>query len=376
MFIHEAVAIARDLIAIPSVNPMGKNVSGEIYSEKNIAAYISNFLRSIGVDFQIDDTIPGHPNVIGKIDLGASETLMLEAHMDTVSHENMSIDPFDPKISDGHLFGRGACDTKASIAAYLYAVAESLKRGRKFKRNIVLLFVYDEEYAFSGAQKFASKRPTATFAITGEPTSLDIIHAHKGICRFKITAKGKSSHAALPWLGDNAIYKMASVIKELESYAAELGKIAHPELGSPTMNIGTIDGGETVNTVPSLCTIDIDYRLLPGDNYQSIRSVLDQRLSRFKDLEFSPPYLEASAVSNDVNGIACTELLSACKVNGWNPKFKTAHYGTDASVYAKIGIPTIVFGPGDISLAHTAAEFVPVEEIEKASEIIITVLER
>lgn len=371
---HRAVALARELIAIPSVNPMGKNVSGEIYSEKHVAAFVHAFLRALQVDVCIEAVDPNHPNVIAKIDAGKAETVLLEAHMDTVSHENMSISPFDPKIENGLLYGRGSCDTKSALAVYLYAVEQMLQQGYSWKRNLILAAVHDEEYSFGGARQLAQMKLPATFAIAGEPTSLNIIHAHKGVCRFRLSTPGKSAHAALPWLGENAIYQMGEVIKRLEAYAQRLLKKNHAELGPTTMNIGRIWGGETVNTVPSSCTIEIDHRLLPGDNYDSIRLAIADELQGIVEYHIEPPYLEAPGVYNDKNSLACRELLRACQTAGWSPSLKTAHYATDASILNAAGIPTIVFGPGDIEMAHTAAECIAVRDIEKAAEIILALL--
>ncbi len=371
---HRAVAIARDLIAIPSVNPMGKDVSGQIYSEKQVASYIGQFLNSIGVDFSVDASDPEHPNVIAKIDAGKRETVLLEAHMDTVSHENMSIDPFDPKLENGFLYGRGSCDTKSALAVYLYAVEQMLKRGYSWKRNLILAAVHDEEYFFGGARKLAAMNLDATFAVAGEPTSLNIVHAHKGVCRFMLSAQGKSAHAALPWLGESAILKMGEVIMHLASYSQRLDEKVHPELGPATMNIGRIFGGETVNTVPSSCTIEIDHRLLPGDNYGTIRAAMQQALQNVKGIQIAPPYLEAPGVYNDKNGLACRELLRASQTVHPASEFKTAHYATDASILNAMGIPTVVFGPGNVELAHTAAECVPLSDIESAAEIIVALM--
>lgn len=373
---HRAVSFARDLIAIPSVNPMGKNVSGEIYSEKRVAEYIAAFLRSAGIDFEIDESLPGHPNLIATMDAGCTETNLLDGHMDTVSHENMTIDPFDPRIENGLLYGRGSCDTKSSLAVYLSAIEELIKKRYALKRNLIVAFTHNEESTFSGAEQFAATNPRASFAVTGEPTSLNIIFAHKGICRFTMTTAGTSAHAALPWLGDNAIYKMGRVVHLLQSYAANLEKTKHPRLGSATLNVGRISGGETVNTVPSSCTIEIDHRLLPGDTYRSISKNIREHIGAAVEYEMSAPFLEAGCVINEPDGPACTELRAACREADWDPELLTAHYGTNGSVYSRIGIPTVVFGPGDIKLAHSACEYVPVKEIETAHRIVLNLLKK
>ncbi len=371
---HGAVAIARDLIAIPSVNPMGKSVSGEMYSEKQIASYVSHFMSALGVDCRIAASDPDHPNVIARVDAGKPETVLLEAHMDTVSHESMRIAPFDPKIENGLLYGRGSCDTKSALAVYLYALEQMLRRGYAWQRNVILAGVHDEEFSFGGARELAAMNLDVTFAIAGEPTSLHIIYAHKGVCRFFLSTQGKSAHAALPWLGESAIFRMGEVIKRLEAYSQRLGEETHPELGPATVSIGRIFGGEAVNTVPSSCTIEIDHRLLPGEAYDNVRAAVEKFLENVPGCRLAPPYLEVPGVYVDKSDLACRALLHACQAVHWKAELQTAHYATDAALLNGAGIPTIVFGPGNIEMAHTAAECIALSDIEKAAEIIVALL--
>ena len=171
---HGSVAIARDLIAIPSVNPMGAPLSGDIYSERNVASYVDQFLKKLTIDSKITGRDPAHPNVIGYLDVRSHETLLLEAHMDTVSHENMVIEPFEPIVRDGLLYGRGSCDTKASLATYLYALSHVVQTGRRLKRNVLVVGVHDEEYSFGGSRELVDNGIRATFAIVFELADDDV----------------------------------------------------------------------------------------------------------------------------------------------------------------------------------------------------------
>ena len=312
---------------------------------------------------------------MGYLDVHSSETLLLEAHMDTVSHENMVIAPFEPTVRDGLLYGRGSCDTKASLATYLYALSHVLQTGRRIKRNVLVVGVHDEEYSFGGSRELVDNGIRATFAIAGEPTSLNIIYAHKGVCRFRIHTHGVSAHAALPWLGQNAIYAMADVLKQLQQHSLELLDKPHPELGPATLNVGRITGGQAVNIVPAICTAEIDRRLLPGESYSTAKAMIHSSLTNVPhSIEIEAPYMEALGVYNNKDDFACRTVLAATQGAGWRAEFQTAHYGTDASIFSRAGIPTVVFGPGSIELAHTKAEHVPISEIEKAADIIIALL--
>ena len=373
--LHGAISIARDLIAIPSVNPMGQAVSGPLYSEKGVATYVHNFLQKLHVDSRISGRNPEHPNVLGRIHVNAPETVLLEAHMDTVSHEDMEIAPFDPVLRGGMLYGRGSCDTKASLSAYLHALSHILTSGKTLRRNVILAGVHNEEYSFGGSRELVTEGFEPTFAIVGEPTSLHVVYAHKGICRFRLNTKGRSAHAALFWLGDNAIYRMAPVLKELDDYGRELLDKPHKELGPATLSVGRISGGASVNTVPSFCSIDVDYRLLPGQSYGAIRDVLRDRVgSSGNEVVIEPPYLEIPGLHGTRDSKPCQALAAACHQADWNPEFQTAHYATDGSIISTAGIPVAVFGPGSIELAHTKAECVPVREVELASAIIVALL--
>jgi acetylornithine deacetylase/succinyl-diaminopimelate desuccinylase family protein len=371
---QDAVDIARKLVSIPSVNPMGKGLTGERYTEKKMAGFIREFLSSIGVESELFGEDPDRPNLVARIDVGAASTVMLEAHMDTVSEENMSVDPFDPIIRDGKLYGRGSCDTKASLATYLHAIQKILSEKRKLKYNVILAFVKDEEYSFSGARELVAKGIKADFAIVGEPTELNLIYAHKGLCRFFIHTEGRSCHASMPWNGVNAIHKMSNILNGIEAYADSLKAVQHPSLGQATINVGRISGGQTVNTVPASCTIEVDNRLLPGMTAETILEKLKPFLGDPTTYRIDPPYLLAMGVENAPDATHCLALKHACELEGIQPELQTAHYATDAAIYQEAGIPCVVFGPGSIQQAHTADEHIEISQISRAADIILRLL--
>lgn len=370
---HRAAELTRQLVSIPSVNPMGKGLTGPMYSEAKMAAFIADYLNTLGVHAEIFGEDPDRPNLVARIDAGKQKTIMLEAHMDTVSEEKMTIDPFDPMVKDGKIFGRGSCDTKASLATYLYVIEEIIRKQKILKSNIVLACVKDEEYSFSGAKELVARGVKADSAIIGEPTALNIIYAHKGLTRFYIHTEGKSCHASMPWLGENAIYKMGPLLQKIEAYAQSLQENQHPVLGVATINVGRITGGQTVNTVPALCSIEIDHRLLPGMSYATVRKNLQEVLGS-EGYIIDAPYMEALGVQNDIDAFHCRALLEACNKNGVNSEMQTAHYATDAAIIHQSGIPCVVFGPGSISQAHTADEHIAISDIEKASDILMNLL--
>jgi len=371
---HEAITITRQLVAIPSVNPMGKGLTGPMYTERNMASYIQDFLADLGIRAELFGADAERPNLVAFIDAGKSHTIMLEAHMDTVSEEQMTISPFDPVIREGLLYGRGSCDTKASLATYLYAIRRIIQERKSLQHNVVLAFVKDEEYSFSGARELVARGIKADYAVVGEPTELNLIYAHKGLCRFFIHTDGLSCHSSMPWNGESAIYKMASIIQGVEAYAKSLSQVTHPVLGQATASIGRIKGGQTVNTVPALCSIELDNRLLPGMTLQDILKGLKPYLGDPAGYRIEEPYLLAMGVENAIDAEHLKALVDACELEGVHPALQTAHYATDAAIYQEAGIPCVVFGPGSIAQAHTANEHIDITQIEKASDIIFRLL--
>jgi acetylornithine deacetylase/succinyl-diaminopimelate desuccinylase family protein len=369
------IQLLADLVSIPSMNPMGRAREGPAYAEGRLASYVADYLHARGIRTETTEVAPGRPNVLGFVDAGADRTILLEAHLDTVHADNMDIPPFTPAVKDGRLYGRGSCDTKASLAAFLRAVCGIVESGRSPKYNIVIAAVVDEEYRFTGAKLAVAKGLHADFGIAGEPTQLRIIRAHKGVTRWKIVTEGKAAHSAYPGRGINAIYAMGHVLNRLEAYASALVRLSpHPELGTPTMSVGVIEGGQAVNIVPDRCWIEIDRRTLPDEDASGLLAPVREALRGVEGWTFEEPHLSVTGM--DVpSGAPVVRMLEAAirKITG-DCLTETAHYATDAGVYNRAGIPTIVFGPGDIARAHTANEFVDIDQVTLAEKIIRSIL--
>jgi acetylornithine deacetylase len=369
------VSLLADLVAIPSVNPMGRGKSGPAYSEAALAAHVAAYLQKHGVDNEIDEFAPGRPNVIGTIDAGAEQTLLLEAHLDTVPAENMAIPPFTPEIRDGRLFGRGACDTKGSLAAFLHACCSVLGKGRRLRFNILLLAVADEEYQFTGAVRAVARGLKADFGIAGEPTRLHIVRAHKGVTRWRMVTRGVAAHSAYPERGENAIYRMGHVLSRLEEHALSLRAAApHPGLGSPSLSVGVIEGGEVVNIVPDRCVIEVDRRTIPGESTESVLAAVTATLRDVPGWEMERPHLVVGAMEVSHASPIVGYLSDAVNGETGNVVVESAQYATDAGIYTGAGIPSVVFGPGDIAKAHTGAESIDLAELHAAAAIITRVI--
>ena len=365
--------LLRDMIAIPSVNPMRAN-SGE-FVEKGMANFIETLLSRARIDCKRQQVAEGRDNVIGIVHSTGSDRngLMLNSHMDTVPVDNMSINPFDPVISDGRVFGRGSCDAKASIAAMLAAVIDYANQPER-PAPVVFAAMADEEFGFSGSWKLIEDSWPVSACVIGEPTQLRRVIAHKGIVRWRINIHGLSAHGATPELGRNAVYAAARVALGLEDFGQQMAKQKpHPLLGHSTLNVGKVGGGHAVNIVPDKCVLEVECRLLPGDDGQQTLRDCEQFLREPLDgsvqLDFEEPYLldpllETAPDAEIVAGLAHSQQ----EVLGLEQEVAGANYGTDGSKLSRAGIQTVVCGPGNIAQAHTANEFVESNKLNSRRE--------
>jgi len=371
----ETTRILSDLVAIKSVNPMGRPLSGPGYNELEMARYVEAFLKDVGVDAQRQVVEEGRLNVFGIVEgEDDRERILFEAHTDTVSADTWEGDPFKPVIREGRLYGRGSCDDKASVAAMLVAVKRLVQRARKPPHTIVVLASCDEESSFRGAREFLKLNVPVTMAVVGEPTCLDIVIAHKGAVRWRIRCEGKSAHSARPHEGVSAIYRMARVLLLLEEYGRRLqDQTPHPLLGTPTLSVGLIQGGQTVNTVPDLCEIDIDRRTLPSERPEQAVAAVKDFIRTSRGLDFDPvfvePHLGGVGLETPEDAAIVQRLKRVCNEVIGRSKVRGVSYGTDASAFAAAGIQCVVFGPGDIRQAHAVNEFVDLGQVRDAADV-------
>ncbi len=377
------------LVAIPSVNPMGREMPGAECGEARLTKHLECWAADLGLPSWRQTVAPGRDNLVVRLD-GRPEgseppgLLLLEAHQDTVPVDGMTVPPFTPEVRDGRLFGRGSCDVKGGMTAMLSAVARLAAERPSGMATVVMAATVNEEYGFSGARalrelwqppQVEGPFPAPPDAVVvAEPTDLDVVVAHKGTVRWRLHALGRASHSADPERGDNAIYRMGRTLVALEQYASGVvGTLSgHDLVGRPSLSVGIIRGGISVNTVPDRCTIEIDRRLVPGDEPQAARQhaidFLNQRLSDADLLEHDPPFIQGMPLSDaESRDLAASLGRVAADVAG-RGRAKGVPFGTNAAFYAETGVPTVVFGPGSIRQAHTADEWIRLEQLEKAAE--------
>jgi acetylornithine deacetylase len=361
-----------ELVAIHSVSSQ---------SNADIISYLSERCRANGL--AVETFLHTDSNGIEKINLvaGTSATdaieLTLVGHTDTVPYDPNWAEALRLTERDGKLYGRGACDTKAFIAATLTAV-ESVDVA-KLNKPLVLVFTSDEEIGCLGAKRLADAKPfTARYAIVGEPTSLQPMRAGKGYCLAHIAVRGREAHSAYPQLGASAIFRAARLIEKIESIAEELKNDRHDDFDPPytTLNVGVINGGSAKNIIAGDCRFTLEWRTIPG---QQAHRVLDLVKSAVEDLRRVDPEFECQIDSDRADDSfetpADSELVRFLQ-QASDMQSGTVAFGTEAPSMIALGAEAVVFGPGDIRVAHRTGEFVPIDQLNECVSVLKSAIEK
>lgn len=355
--IESVVDLCQALVQIPSENPSGATSSN---GEEAIARFVGEFLESLGAQVEYEEIGPGRPSVYGlwPVPPGANQRILFAPHLDTVTVQGMTIDPFLAKCLDGRLYGRGSSDTKGSMAAMLWA----LKSVDLSKLNVAVGFagLADEEFEQFGARACAIRK-MADFVIVGEPTDLNVVYTHKGTAWIEIETRGKSVHASIPETGVNAIDRMTETLKFLRERFPEICPVQpDPVLSKPTMSTGRIRGGAKINVVPDQCYAEVDIRILPGQ--ESMATAVAGFLQQHQIPAFVRPIkISAPLYTSPDNPFIKRFVALGSRLTG-------ANWFCDAAFFALEGTPAIAIGPGSIAQAHTADEFIEIAELERGAE--------
>ena len=362
-----------ELIALPSVNPAFLPPRHPLAGEKNVADFLAATAARAGLEVEFQKVLPGRANIIARLlpKDKIRQTILLAPHLDTVGAAGTQ---FIPQRKNGRLHGRGACDTKGSVAAMLAALCELANaKSRPLETEIVFAGLIDEEHAQAGSRALAASGFKADLAIVGEPTKLQVVTAHKGSLWLELATRGHAAHGATPHLGKNAVHEMTRIVDALETdYAAQLKQRKHKLLGAGTVNVGTISGGTQPNIVPDGCVISIDRRTLPGETEAGVRREITALLQAKKlSAKISSAKLApALPLETDFKLPIVQTFLRAAK----QKKSLGADYFCDAAVLSAGGIPSVVFGPGDIAQAHTADEWISLAELERGKNLLLRFL--
>jgi acetylornithine deacetylase len=365
-------ALTRALVRVDSRNP---TLVPGAPGEGPAAAVLAGVLAAWGGRVELVEVAPGRPNVVarfGRAEPGAP-TLMLNGHLDVVGTEAMSHPAFAADEREGLLYGRGSADMKGGVAAMCAAAARAAAAG--VRGEVVVAAVIDEEYESLGTRALLASGVRADAAVVGEPTRLALAPAHRGFAWIEAEFRGRAAHGSRYDIGVDAVRHAGLVLAELDALDADElpRRPAHPLLGRPSVHAATIAGGVGWSTYPERCVLRVERRTLPGetaaDALAEIEALCARVRARRPELEVTLR-LETAQVPSDVPTdapIARAVAAAAEAVAGAAPRVEGLSAWTDAALLNEAGIPAVCYGPGDIALAHAAAEWVPLAEVDEAA---------
>ena len=397
--------LLQNLVQIPSANRRWSSggcglAKGDCERppEAEITDFLVAFCQSRGWGWLRQATQDGAENLLVCCPGGRGGVVLWQAHQDTVDVEGMRIDPFAGTLAEGRVWGRGACDVKGGMAAILTAADRLVRQGPDDRPRLLLAFTVNEESGFTGSKALRQfwgdgeeaagttsggltveelKRLRPEAAVVAEPTGLDVIVAHRGVVRWRCEVVGKAAHSSEPSGGANAVYAAARVVAAVEAYQREVlsRREPHPLCGGPLVCVTTIAGGSAVNMVPDHTVMDIDHRLAPGEDplraQQELADYVSRRLGPCDcRIEHQRPWMSGRGLSDELNGEWAQRVASAARAEGAAGRLHGAPYGTDAAEIAALGIPVVVFGPGSIEQAHTDDEWIAVDQLELAADVL------
>lgn len=381
----DAAALLASLVAIPSVNPAFRTPDAPDgwFGEAAIAAHVAAWLHAHGVEVELDEALPGRPNVIARLRRpGASRRLLWEAHLDTVQGTGMAIEPFRPELRAGRLYGRGAVDDKGCLTAFMLALRDLARDPAPV--DVTLVAAVDEEFQFRGIVHHLRRGESADGGVAGEPTGLRIVSACKGCVRWEIEVRGRAAHSSQPEQGIDAIAIGTDLATHLRRvFAPRLAARAHPLLGRASLVCSLIEGGEGLNTVPARCSLKFDRRTLPDETGDAAWREIAAEVRRFAAgldpaaaVIVHPPFIDSISMEVAPDAAIIAAAAATCRAEGLPDGVIGVPFGSDASKMTRAGIPSIIFGPGDIAQAHTADEFVAVAEVARAARMLADMARR
>ena len=370
--------LLKTMVAFDTVN---SNISNRADAELPLAIYLEDLARAIGLTVQRLPVAGRGFNLLVSYQVDARlPWLLFESHLDTVTAEGMTVDPFAGYVHDGRLYGRGACDTKGTGAAMLWALRDYADNADAGGNNVAIVYTVDEEIFKTGVRTFVEKhlplldwRPVGV--IVGEPTRLRPVVAHNGVVRWSITAVGRAAHSSDPSRGRSAISAMTKVVAALEKQYIPGLVAVHPLTGKAQCSINMIQGGVQINIVPEHCEIHLDRRVVPGEDPEDVLPAVESVLEALRSTDPNLHVVQSAPAMIDSpldpsGGEAFAEYVRQVLLQmNCAAELRGVGYGTDASSFGRVGLSAVVLGPGDIAQAHTAEEWIDLNELQRGVEV-------
>jgi len=365
----QTAAWLRRLVQIPSVSPDQAGPRAGAPGEARLAAEVANWFRQFGGEVYREDVLPGRPNVYGLWRGQTDRWLAVDVHLDTVSVEQMTGDPFSGHVENGRVYGRGAVDTKASLAILLALLEELHQTGQPLATNLLIAATVDEEVGATGAPAAArwirQRQLPIDQLIVAEPTLCTPIYGHKGVARMEFHVQGEAAHSSQPQRGQNAVVAAAYLVMALQEEHEQLYTSPPTPLGKATLTVTIMHGGTGINVVPDACAVSVDRRLVNGEKATEVCAALYQLAQEACPLPLTmKTQKEIDAFFQSPDSPWLRQLV---EWSGNQPQ--VAPYGTNAWAYTDVARECVVFGPGSIDQAHGAQEWVALDELEKAAAI-------
>ncbi len=369
---REIAATLAELVQIPSVNVLQAGPRSGPAGELALAEHIANRAEMLGASVSLDEVQPGQPNVYARFPGRTDEVVAVDVHLDTVGVEHMEGDPFDGRITEHRVYGRGAVDTKATLAILLNLLAEAKAGSGGLSPTLLLVGTISEEQGgLLGAVGFrdwlVKQGMVVDRLIVAEPTLCSPVHGHKGGVGIEVAVQGKAAHSSTPELGVNAISAAARIVSAIDAENQRLiaagGTTA---VGPGTVGVTKVAGGVAQNIVPPASSLYVGRRLAPGEKPDDVKRRLGELITAAAEpaeVELTPTLgVRAFYAPPDAPLIAeLSELGDTTAI--------TATYGSNALLYHHVAKQLVVFGPGSIDQAHQAVEWVAISELVKAADI-------
>ena len=367
----DAVALLRALVRIDSRNP---SLVPDGPGEGNVAQALADVLGAWGFRVELMSAAPGRDNVVARIGPSGGRTLLFNGHLDVVGVDGMVHAPFSAEEHDGRLYGRGSCDMKGGVAAMCAAAARAARDG--LHGEIIVSAVVDEEFESLGTRALVASGLRADAAIVTEPTRMAVNPAHRGFVWVEFCFAGLAAHGSRYDLGIDAIRHAGFVLDELERLQHDVLDLrTHHLLGHASLHASTISGGTGWSTYPDTCVLRIERRTLPGETTASVISEFEQACARATTrdaaLDVQVRHVLTQGPSDvPADATIVRALEAAMRAEGEPVRHEGMSAWTDAALLNEAGIPAICYGPGDIVLAHSAEEWVPLDEVERATRVL------